>query len=385
MIVTRLKLTNWRNFQDVDVPLQEINFILGANAAGKSNFLDVFRFLRDVSKPQGGGLQKALKDRGGISKVRCLHARRNTQVQIEVHLADDQDSQKPDWIYILAFKPEGTGTHRTLISSEKVFHKGKWLIDRPHKDDTKDPTLLVQSYLEQNYANKMFRGLAEFFSETLYLHLVPQLLKYSDQIGGRLIEDDPFGQGFLERLAKSSEKVRDSRLRKIEKALSVAIPQFEKLKFERDKITGRPHLSARYVHHRPNAGWQREDHFSDGTLRLIGLLWSLLEGGSLLLLEEPELSLNDEIVEQIPLMLHRILRESKRKPQVIISTHSKALLSNKGIDPKGVLLIEPKNEGSSIRTILDAEKLALSSGFSIAETVLPKTRPRNPEQLVFAL
>jgi predicted ATPase len=60
--------------------------------------------------------------------------------------------------------------------------------------------------------------------------------------------------------------------------------------------TGQPHLKALYEHHRPKAGWQGEEQFSDGTLRLIGLLWSLLEGDSLLLLEEPELSLNQAVL-----------------------------------------------------------------------------------------
>ena len=58
MIVTRLKLTNWRNFRKLDVQLREVTYVLGPNASGKSNLLDVFRFLRDVSKPRGGGLPK---------------------------------------------------------------------------------------------------------------------------------------------------------------------------------------------------------------------------------------------------------------------------------------------------------------------------------------
>jgi hypothetical protein len=63
---------NWRSFKTADIPLRERQFVVGANAAGKSNLLDVFRFLRDVAKPAGGGLQKALESRGGITKVRSL-------------------------------------------------------------------------------------------------------------------------------------------------------------------------------------------------------------------------------------------------------------------------------------------------------------------------
>lgn len=65
MFITHLKLKNWRNFRDVDVDFQDITYLMGPNASGKSNFLDVFRFLRDIANPQGGGLQQALNSRGG--------------------------------------------------------------------------------------------------------------------------------------------------------------------------------------------------------------------------------------------------------------------------------------------------------------------------------
>ena len=48
MLITRLKLKNWRNFRDVDVQLGPRGYVIGANASGKSNLLDVFRFLRTI-------------------------------------------------------------------------------------------------------------------------------------------------------------------------------------------------------------------------------------------------------------------------------------------------------------------------------------------------
>jgi predicted ATPase len=52
MIVSHLRVKNWRNFQRVSVALRERQFIVGANASGKSNLLDVFRFLRDIAKEE---------------------------------------------------------------------------------------------------------------------------------------------------------------------------------------------------------------------------------------------------------------------------------------------------------------------------------------------
>ena len=379
MFITRLKLKNWRNFRALDVPLRDVSYLLGPNASGKSNLLDVFRFLRDISKPRGGGLQTAVSDRYGITKVRCLHARRDPEVLIEVELAESADGTAR-WKYVLGFKPEGKGAQRILVSNEKVWRDGNLLLDRPNSADLKDAALLTQTHLEQIQANGEFRELVEFFGEITYLHLVPQLLKFADKIGGRRLEDDPFGQGFLERIAKTPERTRDARLLKIGAALKLAVPQFKELRFVKDDL-GHPHLEALYAHHRPNAGWQSEEHFSDGTLRLLGLLWTLLDGSSLLLLEEPEISLNDAIVKEIPLILQRLQRDRKARRQIILSTHSEALLSNPGIDGRSVVLLENSAEGTKARALAADETIALEAGLTVAEVVLPKTRPTSVAQL----
>lgn len=380
MWVSRVILKNWRNFLSVDIGLHERTYVLGPNASGKSNLLDVFRFLRDISKPEGGGLQKAIASRGGLTKLRCLHARRDPVIRLEIEL---QEASGADvrWRYILAVRSEGKGQQRPVVAAEEVFRGSEALLRRPNKDDDNDPVRLTQTNLEQIQSNASFRLLADAFSSTTYLHLVPQLLKFGDRVAGHVLEDDPFGQGFLERIARTPAKTRESRLSRIQGALALAVPQFEEIRFEQDKVTGRPHLVARYAHHRPQGAWQREEHFSDGTLRLLGLLWSILDGDSLLLLEEPELSLNDGIVRQIPLILDKIVKDRKRRRQIITSTHSDALLSNPGIDANGVIVLEPAGEGSRVRQIDPSERAALEAGLSVAEVVLPKIRPTRLEQL----
>ena len=381
MYITRLKLKNWRNFHEADVNLAPTSYVIGPNASGKSNLLDVLRFLRDVCKPAGGGLQKAVKDRGGITKLRCLHARRDPEVKVEVFFSERSDDLPSSWRYVLGFKSEGKGAQRLLVSHEEVWQGEQNILNRPDADDRKDDRLLTETHLEQTRTSSGFREIVDYFSSITYLHLVPQLLKYGDKIGGNRLEDDPFGQGFLERVARCQARTRDARLKKINEALSAAVPQFKELRFEQDSVTGKWHLEARYEHYRPKAGWQREDQFSDGTLRLLGILWSLLEGNSLLLIEEPELSLHQAVVEQIPALIERIQRASKQRRQIIISSHSEALLSNKGIDERSVVVLEPSHEGTKSRAVNDAEREGLKAGLSVAEVVLPQTRPKRIEQL----
>ena len=383
MLITRLKLKNWRNFKKMDVNLRDRVYVIGPNASGKSNLLDVLRFLRDVAKPEGGGLQKAIKDRGGITKLRCLLARMDPEILIEVDLSDKVDTD-PIWRYSLAFKSEGKGQQRPLVSQEKVedLRSGKVLLNRPNNNEDKaDPERRTQTHLEQINTNREFREVADFFASVTYLHLVPQLLKHADELGGYRMENDPFGQAFLERIAKTPEKTSHARLAKIEQVLRVCVPNMRNLRFVRDDVTGTPHLEALYEHWRPDAGWQREDQFSDGTLRLLGIMWSLLEGNSLLLLEEPELSLNEDIVRQIHKLIWRMQRQAKYRRQVFITTHSEALLEDQSIDPREVVRLEPSKNGTTVIEATEEEKRMITAGYTIAQTLLPKVKPIQADQL----
>ena len=359
MIITRLKLTNWRNFTDVDVPLLDRAFIIGPNASGKSNLLDAIRFLRDVAKREGGGLQAAVARRGGVRQIRSLSAHASGGVGIEVHLSRDSD-ETVEWKYSLSFNVERSGNHRTLVQGEIVEHEDQVLLHRPTQEDDDDSELRTETALEQVNANRQFREVAEFFNEVTYLHLVPQLVRFGTEIGGNRLENDPFGQGFLERIAATNSKTRQSRLNKIAIALSYIVPQLQRIEFERDPISGQPHLRARFDNWRANDVWQKEDQLSDGTLRLIGLFWSLLERGGPLLLEEPEISLNRDIVRRLPPLIHRLSLPVRRRRgderyterrQVILTTHSPDLLSDPGIDGWAVLCITPGTNGSVVKPL----------------------------------
>lgn len=248
-------------------------------------------------------------------------------------------------------------------------------MNRPSNDDEVDPFRRTQTALEQINANKDFREVADFFASIRYLHVVPQLIREPDRSVGRT--NDPYGGDFLEQVAKTPKKTRDSRLRKIQNALRLIVPQLKELKFEQDARTGVLHLLGLYEHWRPNAGWQSEEQFSDGTLRLIGLLWSLQDGRGPLLLEEPELSLHNEVVKFLPQAMLKAMRKSHR--QVIVSTHSRELVSDEGIMPEEILTLEASLEGTQIEVgSNDPVMVKISNaGGTIADVAFAKTNPLN--------
>ncbi len=385
MIVSKITLKNWRNFERAEAKLSERTFLVGPNAAGKSNFLDVLKFLRDLSLP-GGGLQSAIADRGGVPQIRCLSARKENDIGITVEI-QEPDSPSFIWKYSIGIKLQERGDREPYLTHERVWRDGesKPILDRPDRADAEDRKRLTQTFLEQINANAPFREVSNFFQEIKYLHLVPQLIKYPEAFRGKKLGGDPYGLDFLISVAGTSPKQRDARLRKISQALTMAVPQLGELVYRPDETFGIPHLEATFKHWRPGAGKQRENQFSDGTLRLIGLLWSLLSGDSLLLLEEPELSLHTGIVGQLAPLIHRLQRGKNRKRQVILSTHSEPLLADRSIDPSEVLMLIPGKDGSTdIKPAsTDAEVVSLlSSGMTVAEAVIPKTNAKRANQLL---
>ena len=283
------------------------------------------------------------------------------------------------WKYAIGIEQENRGRRNPFLTYEKVWQGNELIVDRPFDADKDDYLRLTQTYLEQINANSAFRDISDFFKSVRYLHLVPQLVRSPSAFGGAGLPDDPYGMNFLEQISQTNDRTRNSRLSKIERALQKAVPQLKQLQNVKDE-RGIPHLEAIYEHWRSGGARQREDQFSDGTLRLIGLLWSLLEKDSMLLLEEPELSLNTAIVKKLAPIIHELQRSRK---QVVLTTHSFELLSDPGISSDEVLLLTPNSEGTSVKSAAnDAEiKLQLEAGMTIADAVLPRTAPKNVYQL----
>jgi len=370
MKIRRLTLKNWKNFADVDTEISDRVFLVGPNASGKSNFLDAFRFLRDLASI-GGGFQEAVERRGGVTALRCLAARRYPGITLGVVVRNGAE----EWEYELSFNQD---KRYAAVRSERVRRGDDILLSRPTDEDEKDPARLTQTYLEQVNVNQLFRALATFFASIRYLHIVPQLVREPDRSVGRA--NDPFGGDFLEQVAKIPEKTRNKRLQRIQEALRLAVPQLEKIELHRDQ-RGTPHLRGKYQHWRRQGAWQTEEQFSDGTLRLMGLLWVALESGGPLLLEEPELSLHPEVVRFLPQMFARMQRRTGR--QIFLSTHSPDLLRDEGIGLDEVLLLRPTQEGTEVSVAGSHQEIRdlLEGGLTLAEAVIPLTKPERASQL----
>jgi len=342
MYISRLILKNWRNFRFVDQALGSRVFLVGPTASGKTNFLDAISFLRDLAAPGFGGLQKAISIRDGVSKIRCLSARQEPTIELDIRFSHD-DSEEEAWRYSLAIDHDPKFNNQCMVIHERAWKNGEILLDRPDEGDDQDPIRLHHTHLEQVNANRSFREIAQYLSAIRYANPLPMMMRDPKAHPGIHSERTNWGQGFFDRLLMTQERTRRARLKKIEDALKLANPRLKRLTDTRDD-QGTPHLEAMYDHWRPNAGKQNETQFSDGTLRLIFMLWSVQECPAALLLEEPEQSLHASLVRRLHQLLDRV--QGKPKTQLFLSTHSSDLVAEP--PAQEVLLFIPESEGTRV-------------------------------------
>lgn len=378
MRFSHLQLENWRNFTHVDVVLQQRAFLIGANATGKSNLLDVFRFLRDIVRV-GGGFEKAVEDRGGVSRLYSLFASGVPHIVIDIQMEGDNT---PKWRYRLAFTQDTNSPGRPILTEEKVWESENLLLDRPDEQDASDEELLRRTRLEQIIANRKYREIADFFNSIRYYHIVPQIVREPERSVGQTF--DPYGSDFIEQIAQLPFEKHQALIKSIEEVLHLVVPQFREIMIRPDS-RGVLHMFGRYESNQPNAGWQTEANFSDGTLRLIGLVRALLDGDGPLLLEEPELSLHSAIIRYLPGMMWSIQKRHSR--QILISTHSSDLLLDEGISSDEVMLLLDNGVGKGTEVKLGFEiatvKHLLDAGLPVAEAALPQTQPAQAQQLLY--
>lgn len=180
----------------------------------------------------------------------------------------------------------------------------------------------------------------------------------------------------MERLSLLNTATRNKYLKIINEVLLTAVPQLENLSFVKDE-KGVPHIEAKYNHWRAKGSKQNEKMFSDGTIRLIGFLFAMLDGSGIILLEEPETNLHTAIIEAIPEFVANVQRNKKR--QVIITTHSYEILSNPGIRADELVILRPTPEGTVAKNAKTDNTVSamLDAGLTAADAAMSETKAQN--------
>lgn len=333
----------------VDFELRSLNVIVGANGAGKSNFVSFFRILRAMAEE---GLATFVAENGGADGF--FFGGPKVTPEIEAHLKFGQNE------YQFTLAP--TASEKLMVKSESTFSlqegKGKdysggrfesmlrqWKTQTPCSvRPTPHPGQPLST--EAHICNAISGWLVYHFHDT---SLTAGMRRYHSVHDWRELNPDASNiAAFLLRLRQEHPQDYE----KIKETIQIIAPFFDDFILEPTMQGASEDVRLEWRHKgrsTPFQPWQ----FSDGTLRFICLATALCQPNppSTVVIDEPELGLHPFALD----VLAGLIRDAADRTQLIVSTQSPTLLNH--FAPPEVIVID-RAEGASRFRRLDTESLA---------------------------
>ena len=387
MAITKIKLANFKSFEALEVDLRPLNIVVGGNAAGKSNFLEVFRFLRDLA---AHGLQDAVSLQGGMEYLTNLNIGPRQPVSLEVTfdfkiilpvalrehgLVSGKVFQS---MYRLSFRSAPKGfeietltdelIHRCRFATrERDLGEGEVIVSsqgetfryeiRPREILGDLGTNLLSAVQEKSSADAIVLGsgpemLSNLPSEIGVFDFDPKLPKKASPLTGRtslepdgsnlaivlrnILQDKDQAEVFVRILKDALPFVDDLKVDKFaDKSLLISL---------RERFAEKSYLPASFL--------------SDGTLHLAALILALyFDKAAVTIIEEPERNIHPHLISKVVAMM----QEASHRKQVIATTHNPEVVKNASLadllfvrrDSRGFSRIECPSENAELKVFLE--------------------------------
>ena len=339
--LTHLAVTNWRNFAHIEFDMSSRLFVVGPNSSGKTNLLGALRFLGDIGRR---GLVAASEDlggpdryfRSGADSAAFVATFNDTQNSAEFALflrlmSTDSESTKrgSDADQTLAFPMTdlltGEPNDRYLDVHQTITAGGKKPADEGESFPVED---------EEAQRTRVCQTLAGI----RYIHPNPKkMLERADRY------DPDQGTGFFQHAGRFSDQQLNAALNRIRPIMAAAVPEVPNLSYLRMGLG----TEVVFYNDTPDPGARgvySHEQFSEGTLRLLGMLFDLATlplTTSIVLIEEPETFLQASIVRSMSSFLAEVAMN--HDVQMVISTHSPELIDSEVVLPNEVLVLRSQN------------------------------------------
>jgi len=390
MFLTRVRIENFRSIAACDVRLGPLTVLAGPNAAGKSNFLDALRFVRDALRTSPG---QALEQRGGLEEI--LHrspagTRADSfRIRLDVTVPDpdpepgrDQGLERGmlDASYLLEVgaDPDPGEDGRAGIRREELVFPDR--PDRPvlfalsesewqvRSDSWRDDLLLSKVSRRDREAYAVARSLHSMRFYELHTPVLRDIDQTRSKRGDVVLgEQGEYLARVLSHLARHRPWVKDT----VDGYISTMIENAAGLDGKEFEEADLAYVVGRFLEDGSEDGSHRGGHrqvdrrsLSDGTLRLAGVLAALFQSrvlnGSIPFvgIEEPEISLHPPVLGA----LYDALVGASDNTQVMVTTQSADLLDSSAADPGHLLVVRDDGHGSTIGPIDETGRSLLADG-----------------------
>ena len=332
-----ISVAGFRSIKKQSISLNAMNVLIGQNGAGKSNFIALFRFLRNIIN----GNLKVTSQRYGAESLLYYGSKETKELSINLNF-------HPNY-YDLVLQPDINDI--LFINSEDVGFKKSDNYPKPfYETITRNEDESELSKSQTKIANYVYNTLKSWrvyhFHDTSENAGMKKYAKLSDS--KFLFEDASNLASFLYILQQTQEEYYT----RIVKTTRLVIPFFKDFVLEPNP------LNPENIRLEWNDVFSEKtftaNELSDGSLRFICMATLLLQKNlpKLILLDEPELGLHPSAIT----ILAGLLRKASIRSQVIVSTQSVSLVNE--FDAEDIIVVE-KKEAETVFKRLDTEKLEL--------------------------
>lgn len=367
----RLAVTNFRSLRRVDVPLGPLNVLVGPNEAGKSNFLDVIQFLGDSARLD---LSEALRIRGGIERVRYRGEAdtRAVSIQVAANVTRFSSETAPDEYSLRFFARRIRESRSILVRTEEFTFKrtsgrGRRIkvngdkaefVDLRHRmDDEVQQQLPLRSdslalstltRLPDSQGGEEVRKFADLFTTFRVFNVDVEQARRPSRAESAGLNANASNLSAALLSLQTHERVW---LDLLEDA-RVMIPGLEDIEFE--QVGGSEPAIVVRIRER---GLHDSTYLADasfGTIRLLALLALLYDPAppAITCIEEIDHGLHPHLFDRL---VDR-LREASSRTQLLVATHSPALVNR--LRPEELLVVERANDGSTRLPAVTSDDIA---------------------------
>lgn len=396
MSLTRIEAHNFKSFRDLDVSLGSLNVLIGANASGKSNFVQLLRFVRDIVN---FGLSNAVSVQGGSEYIANLALGRMKPISVEFQtgheafyggfasfittapsdhsirseiagieyrfsldvspngnpkiIGDDlvierklfkqsDDEREPFYIGdspLLFSVSKGKLTYKSLPPTGLTRDQTdplslKTVINLANGDRIRIDNLILESLQTNSGILPNIR--ADIFARMAIYDFNTKLPKQTAQITGKIdLEED--GSNLVIALKNILED--EGQRREFSNLLHDVLPFAEGVDVQR--------LADRFLHFRLRERYSGDQYLpasllSDGTIHVIALIVALyFSDKPLIVIEEPERNIHPSLLARVA----ALLKDASQHKQIIVTTHNPEIV--KHVELEDLLFVSRDREGFS--------------------------------------
>jgi predicted ATPase len=325
--ITRLVLRGYKSIAECDIELGRLNVLIGANGAGKSNFIGLFRLIQRILDAQ---LQLTVGEMGGPDAVLHFGRKKTEEMRAELYFGNNG--------YRFTLRP--TQDNRMMFAREALWwnQHGDWRPKSGHfetyAEEQKRKTRIYNFVVPAMRSWRLYH-----FHDTSPSALVKQMHGINDN---EYLRDDARNlAAFLYRLKNHHE----SHYKRIVKAVQLVAPFFGDFHL-RPAVDNKEKIQLEWTEAGQDVPFTASA-LSDGTLRFICLATVLLQPEAFMpaaiLIDEPELGLHPYAIT----VLAGLMKAASEQHQLIVSTQSVELVNE--FDAEDLIVVDKAGPASTLK------------------------------------